>query len=103
MSINDTVFEWSVIDLIRYSEDDMIFCIQWKLDAINGLYAACAEGSIGLKPSASPIPFIDLTSELVLDWLLAALGEEQKDAIEAGLAESIRSQMNPPVLIGMPW
>jgi hypothetical protein len=103
MNIDDIVFEWIITNLVRQSGDDMIFSIEWQLNAILGLHSVSASGSIGLKASEEPIPFIDLTSGLVTEWLLEALGPEQQQSIEDGLKEAMNAKVNPPTLDGMPW
>jgi hypothetical protein len=104
MNVDDIVLEWIITNLVRHSENDMIFSIEWKLNATLGLYATSAEGTIGLKASECPIPFIDLTRELVIEWLLAALGEEQQNAIEQGLIDTMyNNYLTPSTYDGMPW
>lgn len=101
--MSNIIFEWKIINLFRHSSDDMIYSIEWQLDATDSPNTVSASGSVGLKPSSEFIPFIDLTQELVIDWLLAALGAEQQLEYENGLAESLSALRNPPILEGMPW
>jgi hypothetical protein len=53
------------------------------------------------------IPFENLTEEVVLDWVKAAIGEVEVTAIEAQyeqiLQEKIDKKNNPEFLVGTPW
>ena len=99
----ETEFTWNIVDLIRNADNDMIFSISWRLEAVQGQYYASAAGSTGLTPTEDPIPFIDLTPELVQDWLLAALGDEQVKGLQDGLAGTLAEKAAPPTLNGTPW
>ena len=41
------------------------------------------------------IPFEDLTNEVVVGWTKKAMGEDQVNQIEAGIASQIEDQKNP--------
>ena len=101
--MQDITYTWKITNLVRHAATDMIFSIEWELVAVLGLNLVSANGSINLEPSENPIPFIDLSPELITDWLMDALGPENQKEIEDGLAEALNAQANPTVLSGMPW
>ena len=101
--MQEPIFTWNVTNLVRYAATEMIFSLEWELIAVLGYHLVSAYGSIDLEPSENPIPFIDLSPELITDWLMDALGPENQKEIESGLAEALNAQANPTVLSGMPW
>ena len=96
-------FTWQVTSAVRHATTDMIFSMEWELTATQGLNHVSAIGSINLEPSTCPIPFIDLSSELINEWLLEALGPNHKKEIEHGLTEVLNAKANPATLNNMPW
>jgi hypothetical protein len=88
------------------NQTDVVFTVHWRANATDGTYNATAYGTAGVTYEAgSPYtPYADLTQSQVVGWVQAALGQEQVDAIEAGLATQIDNQVNPPVTTPkLPW
>jgi len=99
----ETIFTWVVTDLVRHAETDMVFCLEWRLEVAKGPHFVSTFGSVGLVPSDDPIPFIDLTEELVQEWLLHALGDEQVQGLKTALINQIENKSSPVALTGKPW
>ena len=107
MSVTNT---WIVEQMSCYptyeSETDVVFNVAWRVNATDGTYNATAYGTQGVTYTAgSPfVPYADLTQDQVIGWVQAAMGQEQVDAIEAGLATQIDNQVNPPIVTpALPW
>lgn len=107
MSITTT---WIVEQMNCYptyeSQTDVVFNVAWRANATDGTYNATSYGTVGITYVAgSPYtPFADLTQAQVVGWVQAALGQEQVDAIDAGLATNIANQVNPPTVTPpLPW
>ena len=101
---------WSVVQLDAYPEaegqSDVVFCVHWRLDGVDGEHAGGVYGSAGLTldPEAAYVPYANLTEAQVIGWVQDALGEEQVAAYEASVAEQIANQINPPVVSpALPW
>jgi hypothetical protein len=107
MSITTT---WIVEQMNCYptaeGQTDVVFNVAWRANATDGTYNATSYGSVGITYVAgSPYtPYADLTQAQVVGWVQAALGQEQVDAIDAGLATNIANQVNPPTVTPpLPW
>ena len=107
MSITTT---WVIEQMNCYptyeSQTDVVFNVAWRANATDGTYNATSYGTVGITYVAgSPYtPFADLTQAQVVGWVQAALGQEQVDAIDAGLATNIANQVNPPTVTPpLPW
>ena len=107
MSITTT---WVIEQMNCYptyeSQTDVVFNVHWRANATDGTYNATSYGTVGVTYEAgSPYTlYADLTQAQVIGWVQAALGQEQVDAIEAGLATNIANQVNPPVVSpALPW
>jgi len=107
MSITTT---WIVEQMNCYpqaeGQTDVVFTVHWRVNATDGMYNSSSYGTVGVTYVAgSPYtPYADLTQDQVVGWVQAALGQEQVDAIAAGLATSIANQINPPVVTpSLPW
>jgi len=108
MEIN---YNWNFNPLESYptasGETDVVFLVHWQLHASTGSYYA---SNIGVQPIATLesgstfIPFNELTKDIVYGWITSSMGSESIDRMYAGLAASIESQINPPVLVQQaPW
>ena len=64
-----TTFNWAVANLERHTADGIVYTVHYTVSAEDGTYNAGAYGSIGLAAPAegdTPIPFADLTEEIVV-------------------------------------
>jgi hypothetical protein len=100
-----TTFEWGVAQMERHTADGIIFTVHYTVAASDGTYSSSAYGSIGLEqPEGDVIPFADLTPELVIGWVQAKLGGEEKVAeIQSALQAQIDQQRTPTTAQGVPW
>lgn len=107
MAITST---WSVVQMDAYPEaeghNDVVFCVHWRLDGVDGEHAGGVYGSVGLTLNADApfAPYADLTEAQVIGWVKDALGEEAVTGFEASVAKQIEDQANPPVVHpALPW
>lgn len=111
MAVN---YNWTFGPLEAYpeaaGETDVIFIVHWQYHASEVVeettYTATSIGTIGipLTTGSAFIPYPDLTFEDVEGWVVTAMGPEQVAALEAGLAQNIANQINPPVVyLPNPW
>ena len=98
---------WSIVQLQRHTSDGLVITAHWQAVKESDGKRARVYGSIGLpmKDPSDPsfIPFDELTEEVVLSWVHAALGDEQVKTYEASLDAQLDALINPPILKGMPW
>ena len=111
MAIN---YFWTINPLEAYptasGESDVVFTAHWQLHATEQVdettYTAQSIGTQGLnyESGSTFIPFEELTLATVQGWVENALGEEQVNAMKAGLASNIQNQITPPsVTLQSPW
>ena len=107
-------YNWTINPLECYPTSsegaDYVFIAHWQLHASEeysgSLYTATSIGTQAVSGSASGsfIPFEELTLPVVQDWVTTAMGPDQVDSLEAGLAQNIANQINPPVVtLQSPW
>lgn len=105
---------WNINQLDCYptedGEVDVVFTAHWSLSAeeVDGdkTYTGYVYGSVGITHDAEAqfIPYNELTKEVVVGWVKAAMGAEQVAAYEANVAKQIADQKNPPVVTPpLPW
>ena len=103
---------WAIAQLERHVADGIVYTAHWTVNAEGsaggtaGGASAGAYGSIGLEAPAegdTPIPFEELTQEVVVGWVKDKLGEEQVASTEAALAAQIAEQLSPVKMSGVPW
>ena len=95
-------YNWSIADLNRKTEDGFVFAVDWRVDATNDVYSEGAYGSIPLERPEELIPFDQLTTEQVVQWVKDYFGEEKVAEIEAALAARISEKQNPTEASGLP-
>jgi hypothetical protein len=102
-----TEYTWGVAQMERHTADGIVFTVHYTVNATSddGVYASSAYGSIGLEqPEGEVIPFAELTPEVVIGWVQAKLGGEEKvDEIQAALQAQIDEQRAPSKAQGLPW
>ncbi len=100
---------WAITQLERHTANGIVYTAHWTVNAFaegGTAGGAGAYGSIGLEPPAegdTPIPFEELTQEVVVGWVKDKLGEEQVASTEAALAAQIAEQLSPVKMSGVPW
>ena len=100
---NTTVFTWKISQLERETQDGFVYTAHYTVDAKDDTYSAGAYGSIGFERPDDLIPFADLTEDLVVEWVKAALTEEKVTDVEAALQSQIDEQRAPSKAAGLPW
>ena len=99
-----TTNTWKIAQLERETADGYVYTAHYTVDANDGTYNAGAYGSIGFEKPETLVPFADLTEELVVGWVKAALGGDDKVAeIEAALQAQLDEQAAPTKASGVPW
>lgn len=101
-----TTFNWAVANLERHTADGIVYTVHYTVSAEDGTYNAGAYGSIGLEAPAegdAPVPFADLTEEIVIDWVHDQFGEEKVAEVEAALQAQLDEQHAPSKASGTPW
>jgi hypothetical protein len=100
---NTTVFTWKISQLERETQDGFVYTAHYTVDAKDDTYSAGAYGSIGFERPDDLVPFADLTEDLVVEWVKAALTEEKVVDVEAALQSQIDEQRAPSKAAGLPW
>lgn len=119
MSENVPTITWKVTNLDCYpkydQENDVVFTVHW--DCLGNMTVATGSlsgsnynsrlyGTTGVTyhSGSAFIPYSQLTEPQVLSWVFDAMGVAQKTSIEAGAANSIYTQIDPPVIQPpLPW
>ena len=105
-------FNWVISSMDEYPTTpddltDVVFTVHYRRNATTEVdgktYFADTYSTVSL-PAPSPenfTPYENLTEETVIGWLEEMLNTE---AIDAGLAQQIENQINPPVVsLPLPW
>ena len=119
MSDNVPTITWKVTNLDCYpnydQETDVVFTVHWdclgNLTPTTGSQSGSAfnsrvYGTTGVMyhSGSAFTPYDQLTQDQVLGWVYEAMGVAQKDSIEQSAANSIYTQINPPVVSPpLPW
>jgi hypothetical protein len=99
-----TTNTWKIAQLERETADGYVYTAHYTVDANDGTYNAGAYGSVGFEKPETLVPFADLTEELVVNWVKAALGGDDKVAeVEAALQKQLDEQAAPTKASGVPW
>ena len=119
MSENVPTITWKVTNLDCYptydAETDVVFTVHWDClgnmtvatGSLSGsVYNSRLYGTTGVTyhSGSSFTPYNQLTEPQVLSWVFDSMGVQQKTSIEAGAANSIYTQIDPPVIQPpLPW
>ena len=119
MSENVPTITWKVTNLDCYpkydQETDVVFTVHW--DCLGNMTVATGSlsgstynsrlyGTTGVTyhSGSAFVPYNQLTEPQVLSWVFDAMGIAQKTSIEAGAANAIYTQIDPPVVSPpLPW
>lgn len=85
---------------VRPVEDsltDVVYNVHWKLTGVKEDWAWTSIGTqwLGLASDSEFIPFDELTEEIIEAWVISAIGEEEVEAIKAGIAAQLEEKENP--------
>ena len=99
-----STFTWKVNNLDRTLSDGRVNTVHYTVDARSDdeVYSSGAYGSIGLEGDVVT-PYADLTEEIVVGWVKAALGEDKVTEVQAALDAQLTEQATPTVGSGTPW
>ena len=100
----DTTYTWAISNLERHTADGIVYTVHYTVNAADGTYTSGAYGSLGFEaPESDPIPFADLTEEIVVGWVKDKFGAEKVAEIEAALQAQLDEQHAPTTASGVPW
>jgi len=94
---------WKIANLERETADGFVYTAHYTVDVEDGTYRAGAYGSIGFERPETLIPYADLTEEIVVGWVQAALGEEKVQEVAQALLTQLSEQREPTKASGVPW
>ena len=93
---------WTIVSLERKSADGFVTTAHWTCSDVDGEFSGSTYGSIGFDGELVT-PYEQLTEEVVIGWVKAAMGEETVAAHEAAVAAQIAQAKAPAVATGTPW
>jgi len=93
---------WTIVSLERKSADGFVTTAHWTCSDVDGEFSGSTYGSIGFDGELVT-PYEQLTEEVVIGWVKAAMGEETVAAHEAAVAAQIAEAKEPAVAVGTPW
>lgn len=93
---------WKIVSLERKSADGFVTTAHWTCSDVDGEFSGSTYGSIGFEGELVT-PYEQLTEEVVIGWVKAAMGEETVAAHEAAVASQIAEAKAPAVAVGTPW
>lgn len=97
---------WSITNMEHLVSDGGVIVVNWSCTAAGGgkssFYGDTTKFDAPNPSSPDFIPYDQLTEEVVLGWVFAALGDE-KDTIEADRIAKVEKQLHPVVESGLPW
>jgi len=98
-----TTFKINALD--RDTADGFVTIAHWTASQVDGDFTASTYStqSFVKEDGVNLIPYADLTEEIVVGWVKAALGEEAVAAIDTSLAANIAEQKAPSKATGTPW
>lgn len=101
----EITYTWSINNMQHSTPNGGVISVGWSCLAEGGGTSWFWDGRSEFTPDPSAedfVPYAELTEKIVMDWVLAKLGDE-KEVIEAMGAEKINEQLNPSVEGGLPW
>ena len=77
--------------------EQVIYNVHWRVTKEDGDYSASTYGtqSLNTEDIQGFVPFDDVNSEMINNWVWSAMGEEEVSRIEDGLDHQIEQQKNP--------
>lgn len=101
---------WEILNMTRIPDSGYVVEIVTRYQIIDEEYEIESHQILltkyEIKDDAGFIPFDDLTSEIVLNWVFDDIGETQKQIIENKVETDILEQkdeiINPKILNGFP-
>ncbi|NBU76240.1 MAG: hypothetical protein EBS30_13655, partial [Planctomycetes bacterium] len=103
MTLSATTFTWSITDLEYKTEDGYIVRPFWQLAGTQGPHTAYVSGSLSFDDGTPSVPFEFVTEEIVIDWVLNAIGTVEVENIKTALGQKLEQLNNPVFSFGRPW
>jgi hypothetical protein len=99
------IITWRVVNMERETIDGFVMTAHYTVDAVteDGAYRSGAYGSASFERPENLIPFSELSEELVVQWVLDALGAEKVEEVSAALIAQLDEQRHPTKAAGLPW
>lgn len=94
-------YDWNCKTVDVYPTDgdytDVVYNVHWIVTGKDADVSATSIGTQVLDTSEITdfMPFEELTNERLVAWTKAAMGDEQVESIEAGIASQIDDLINP--------
>ena len=94
-------YDWNckTVDVYPQAEGEtnVVYNVHWIVTGTEGEYTASSVGTqiVTVDPETPFIPFEDLTNEIIVSWAKEAIGVDQVQAIEDGIAAQIAELENP--------
>lgn len=101
--MTDVTYDWAISNMERNATTGVIRCADWTLTATQSGQSVAAFGSVGVNPPGDPVPFGELTEELVIGWVQDSLGEDQINGLKEALAAQLAERVAPVSISGVPW
>jgi hypothetical protein len=106
-----TTYTWAVTALYTEtigSEPDYVVIANYKVVGVDGEYTASLSNiaQFSTESVSDPIPYADLTNEILVGWIQEELGIDGVANLEACIQGQIDSLINPPVSpenTPLPW
>jgi len=93
---------WKIVNMERDASTGFVSTVHWTCSDVDGDYSGSTYGSLGLSGELVT-PYENLTEEVVIGWVKAAMGEDTVAATEAAVAAQIADAKEPKVAVGTPW
>ena len=93
---------WTIVNMERDASTGFVNTVHWTCSDVDGEFSGRTYGAMGLSGELV-IPYEQLTEEVVIGWVKAAMGEETVAAHEAAVAAQIAEAKAPAVATGTPW
>jgi hypothetical protein len=100
---------WSIKNLDQLNDDKKIVAnVNFEVESTNGTISTRSGGMVKLETDnlSNPIPYADLTQEIVIGWVKSELGPNLGN-FEVNNAAWINSVVNPPkpktITEQLPW
>jgi len=102
-----TEFKWNFDPIEAYPEKDgnkNVAClVHWQLNGKrqveDNIYSSTIIGTQSLPlPEGEFIPFEELTTQIVLEWITDEIGQEMIDRMYESIDQNIDEQINPKVI-----
>lgn len=96
---------FKITQLNRDMSDGFVNTVHWTASKVDGDFSASIYNTQSFikEDGVNLIPYNDLTEEVVIGWVKAALGEESVAAIDTALTAQIAEQQSPSQASGTPW